>query len=69
MDKWQSIETAPENELILIRCGDSGCYFCAMFESGQWCTMTDYTGEEWFTTLDHPEYFTHWIPLPQAPEK
>lgn len=63
--EWQPIETAPEDEFVLVWCPDFYCYEYGIAvlggEEGHWLT---YEGD--YELESAP---THWMPLPKPPEE
>jgi hypothetical protein len=75
-NKWQPLDTAPDDgtEFIAVHSNIYGTYYSIVkFIDGSWVGMCD--GEksiecegEYFTDY-HLPYFTHWMPLPEAPKE
>lgn len=65
MSEWQPIETAPMHESILVA-----------YDSGRIRLLEGYENDyEWrpyagsFPPAEHCERLTHWMPLPEPPER
>jgi len=60
--EWQPIETAPrDKKAVLVYCPDIKCIFCVYLEDGLWFIFGN-------RGILQPKP-THWMPLPEAPNK
>ena len=71
MTNWQPIETAPKYEdpetgkdiwILLTRAHEQSCFLAAFY------TPDGYAGGPGWETLDgcyHPDWPTHWMPIPE----
>ena len=64
--QWQPIETAPENELVLLYCPETGCV------SNKERVELDYASQGWrnevANNMSYHSWATHWMPLPKPPQ-
>ena len=72
MSEWQSIETAPENEPVLV--WGKGDYSTAERQGTRWLVMSMGTtiwegADDTGGRADLPGEPTHWMPLPKAPAR
>ena len=67
MTKWMPIETAPQDQKILVYCAEENEYYVAFLENG---IFYRHGGEQFDPdSLANDETPTHWMPLPAPPSK